>query len=658
MVSVVERMQWTCPQDLFQFVSSQWRVTILCFKMKHSTALKFSFVAYPVITRYENFFTIPRADASPVRGSRYMRMLAVKQMNILRQSWIRSRNYGFQKADHPEGNILTGRALKQKVAERKSLIHHTLFAFDGLSSALRQWNAHAFLVDVDGTIIESVGHRDFERRAAQVQLQNGANWSEQQRGTNAIGTALIEKKPVSVFGRQHYLAVNGFLSCVAAPLFSPEGEFMGVIDISAPRDMLPGMALQLVMMTVEAVQNRILFEDARRKNLLMVQELEHAGRVHGVALISLDADRRVVRANGQAQRLLGRHCLGQPLSRPDLFRLESVYDNTAKQWSFVGSNSKNDRGRALSEGLFEFKDIYGSCRSIERAVALGRRAAAVDLPVLLHGESGTGKELLAQSIHSYGSRGPFVAVNCSAIPESLIESELFGYVPHAFTGASKQGSRGKFVAAHQGTLFLDEIGDMPLRAQAALLRVLQEKCVYPVGAVKPIPVDVRIIAATHRNLPAEIEAGRFRSDLYYRLKVISIELPPLRERSDLEVIARMMLIRMEYPETDLSAEVLRALHAYSWPGNLRELHNVLSQAAFLAEGGPICTEHLCIECREESAEALSLHQSDARAIIRAIQLADGNIKKAAQILGIGRTTLYRKMKLYNLQGESADGAVS
>ncbi len=567
---------------------------------------------------------------------------------MLRQSWIRSRNHGFQKADRPEGTILTGRGLKEKASEKRSLLRHTMVAFEGLSGALRQRQARAFFVDVDGTILESVGHREFEQKAYRVHLQKGANWSESQKGTNAIGTALIEERAVAVFGRQHYLAVNGFLSCVAAPIYSPQGELIGLIDISAPREHMPAMALQLVSITAEAVQNRILFEEARKQNLLMLRELEHTGRVHGLALISLDEDRRVIRANAEALRILGPGCMGKPLSRPELFRMEPVYDNTARKWAFVGSSTKDSRNRP-QHGLFGFQDLYGNCPLFERSVQLARRASAVDLPVLIQGETGTGKELLAQSIHSYGDRGSFVAVNCSCIPESLVESELFGYVPHAFTGASRNGSPGKILSAHRGTLFLDEIGDMPLRAQAALLRVLEEKSVTPVGSAKPIPVDVRIIAATHRDLQKEVEAGRFRADLLFRLKVITIELPPLRNRSDIAFVARMMLVKMDYPEPDLNADVLQALYAYHWPGNLRELHNVLARATFLAEGRHLRPEHLCIDIPDE--HDLSLHESDATRIKKAIQLTSGNIKQAAKVLGIGRTTLYRKMKQYGIGSE-------
>jgi transcriptional regulator with PAS, ATPase and Fis domain len=287
---------------------------------------------------------------------------------------------------------------------------------------------------------------------------------------------------------------------------------------------------------------------------------------------------------------------------------------------------------------------------------LAQKAAQVDFPVMILGESGTGKELFAQMIHQTGPRAqePFVAVNCSSISENLIESELFGYEGGAFTGAQREGRIGKFEAARKGTIFLDEIGDMSLRAQAALLRVLQEKVVTPVGSNQSRPVHARVVAATHRNLPEEVKAGRFRADLYYRLKGVLVELPPLRKRSDILELAENQIkqIAPDRPIT-LTKEAKAMLTSYFWPGNVRELQGVLIQATFLTDDDEIDCEHIQLEGLEEGPPSpetgmMSLRETECQAIKKALYASGGNVSQAAKLLQIGRNTLYRKMADYRI----------
>ncbi|KAB2933343.1 MAG: AAA family ATPase [Leptonema illini] len=309
-----------------------------------------------------------------------------------------------------------------------------------------------------------------------------------------------------------------------------------------------------------------------------------------------------------------------------------------------------------------FRQLVGSCPLFTGVRDLAYRASKNDHSILLQGESGTGKELFAQAIHSTSNRAsrPFVAINCSAIPDTLIESELFGYVAGSFTGASRTGSKGKFQTASGGTLFLDEIGDMEPRAQAAILRALQEKRITPVGATQSIPVNVRIIAATHRDLLKEIERGRFRSDLYYRLKVIALDLPPLRERSDLCELAEFFLAEQDYRYPELSGAVCAALRRHSWPGNLRELKNVMLQAGFLADGNPIEESHLRLDEWTggddiQSGSAIpTMNHLHASVIRQALIHTNWNVKRTSELLGIGRNTLYRKMHTYGIERRAND----
>jgi transcriptional regulator of acetoin/glycerol metabolism len=292
--------------------------------------------------------------------------------------------------------------------------------------------------------------------------------------------------------------------------------------------------------------------------------------------------------------------------------------------------------------------------TIERA----RKLAPSAIPLLVQGESGAGKEVLARAMHACGPRRaqPFVAVNCAALPETLIEAELFGYERGAFTGAAREGATGRIREAHGGTLFLDEIGDMPLAMQTRLLRVLQDRQVTPLGGGKPVAVDFWLICATHRDLRAQIEAGRFREDLFYRLNGFTLKVPPLRARSDLEARLAQQL-RQALPGRELQVEetLLAALRAYAWPGNLRQLASVLRTACCLldAHEGVIGWQHLCDDFAEQlralpqpaqaPAPPEDLRSISRGAIRKALGEAGGNVSEAARRLGISRNTLYRRL---------------
>lgn len=333
---------------------------------------------------------------------------------------------------------------------------------------------------------------------------------------------------------------------------------------------------------------------------------------------------------------------------------------------------------------YSFEDLMGSSPIFLEAKTLAQRVSGSNSSVLLIGESGTGKELFAHAIHHNSTRAsaPFVAINCSSIPEHLLESELFGYEEGAFTGAKKGGKKGQFELASKGTLFLDEIGDMPLSMQSKLLRVLQEKEVVRVGGYKSISVDVRIIAATHRDLEKMVEKGEFRQDLYYRLNVIKIDIPPLRERKeDIPPIARRLLKKLEarfYRNSiELSAEVKERLMQHSWPGNIRELENVLERSINVLDGKTIKVSDLPLYLRDfepkdgsaihSSSEGISpnlvsaselsfiqplketLAQVEKQAIEHALAVTKGNKLEAARLLEISKTSFYDKYKLYNIK---------
>jgi transcriptional regulator with PAS, ATPase and Fis domain len=304
-----------------------------------------------------------------------------------------------------------------------------------------------------------------------------------------------------------------------------------------------------------------------------------------------------------------------------------------------------------------FSDLIGSDAGFMETVELARKASEGNSNILLLGESGSGKDIFAQSIHNASNRknGPFVALNCAAIPRELIASELFGYVEGAFTGARRGGKPGKFELAGGGTIFLDEIGEMPLELQTTLLRVLESKTITPVGGTAVIPVDVRVVAATNRKLASAVLLGHFRQDLFYRLNVFSIPMAPLRNRkSDIPLLADHFLntisAKLNKNIKRISPEVIAIFSKYSWPGNIRELQNVMERAINICDGAVIFPEHLSRELfgidKSEGLKSRAQYETDL--IRRLLAQHNNNLSRVAGAMGIARTTLYRKMGKYNL----------
>ncbi|WP_235561103.1 sigma-54-dependent Fis family transcriptional regulator [Bacillus sp. FJAT-28004] len=567
-------------------------------------------------------------------------------------SWKRCQGFGLKPTDPVDDDILTGSRIHALLSENEQTINHVEQVFEQMNVGIKQSGQMALFINSEGTIIHTAGDADFSHRASAVQLQVGANWAERRKGTNAIGIALAEKKPVRVHAEEHYFSSNHFLTCASAPVFNAIGELIGVINISGKQEHYHAYTFTLACMAAFSLQNKILLEESKQEHLITLRELEHTAQNHTLPLLSLGQDNRILRANYAAIRIVGSDAIGKEFSKVDGFAIETIHNNHQRIWQSVSIHKQ----AANKPHLYTFKDIIGTCPTIIQKKELAKKAALTEFPVLLLGESGVGKELFAQSIHTASPRSaePFIALNCSAIPDSLIESELFGYARGAFTGANKDGNAGKFEAAHNGTIFLDEIGDMPLRAQAALLRVLQEGTITPVGSAKSKSIDVRIIAATNKDLAAEIKVGRFRADLYYRLKGINIILPALRERSDILVLAEHLLLKLTGQPPALTEKAQAMLPCYSWPGNIRELNGILMQAAFLADGKAIDAEHLSLEQSVERAQEnngetqLTLKETEIIAIKKALKAAEWNLSKAASQLKIGRTTLYRKIEEYDI----------
>lgn len=401
------------------------------------------------------------------------------------------------------------------------------------------------------------------------------------------------------------------------------------------------------------------------------KEIEHLQPINESVMI---ANRYPIFIDGELVGAVGTVMFPDP---DNVRHFQNKMNNLMEELNFYKKKAVNEL-----TSKYSFDDLIGNSHSFQAAKTLGKKVAGSDSSVLLTGESGTGKELFAHAIHqsSVRSNYPFVAINCASIPEVLFESELFGYEDGAFTGAKKGGKEGLFKVANRGTVFLDEIGDMPLSMQSKLLRALQEKEVQPVGGPKTLPIDLRIIAATNRDLMKMVEEGTFRQDLFYRLNVINIEIPALRKRKeDIEAISNNLLQKLErkfYRKgTSFSPEVVEKLKEHQWPGNVRELENVLERAINVLDGTTIQLEHLPLYIRDQELKSNELKESpdnetppknlsqtpvqplketiaqaEKKAIAHALEVVGGDKLAAAKLLGIGKTSFYNKCKVYGLSG--------
>lgn len=562
------------------------------------------------------------------------------------------------------------------------------------------------LADREGYVLKTIGGLKELKQAEKVKFGPGADWSEESVGTNAIGTALALGHPVQITGPEHFCETHHLWTCSAAPIRSQNGELIGFLDISGPRERATAHQLGLIVAASRAIEDRLCLDESYGKLCDINQYLEAILNSVSEGIIAVNGQGMITGVNkvaAGALRLNPKDVIGKDIlaSIQHDGRLHNFFNTKAagftkeevviklpngKGTSIATANpifsekgdARSNAGFVLTfspakkSGIpakgsavrFTFNDIMGKSAAIRQSIEKAKRVACGPSTILILGESGTGKELFAQAIHAHSDyrAGPFVSFNCGAVPRELIQSELFGYVDGAFTGARRGGCAGKFETANGGTLFLDEVGEMPLEMQVSLLRVLTEEAVVRVGGTKTIPFDVRIIAATNKSLFEEASRGRFREDLYYRLNVISIAVPPLRAReNDVGVLARCWVEKLchklnQDPKT-LSPEALNRLEIHKWPGNVRELINVIEHAVNMAPGRDILVEHLPANLRQDAAksrhgeavEIKTLKELEKDAIKKAMVYFNGNITKASKSLGIGRNTLYDKMNKYGIR---------
>jgi PAS domain S-box-containing protein len=626
--------------------------------------------------------------------------------NIIERSHRRSEEYGVEKDRIISKKIIKGLEIQENIKKNRFLIKAAIEDMNTLYSFLKNTGFVLILTDKDGCILRLIGDEEIINEGKNMDMIVGAYMNEESIGSNAMGTAIKENTPVQITAKEHFITAYHKWTCSAAPIHNEKGKIIGTLNLTGESENVHPHSLGLVVAAVKSIENKLRINSTEIK---MIEAYEYINAVidsvkDGIYVVGRDG--RIKTINKAALALFG--------VRED-FILNKRVDDILPNWQNImktleKGNIYDDEEATLkghikgkfhlsvtpiSDGekmigivvtikelenilnlvkrysgysaRYTFEDIVGESKEIKEVIEFAKAISKSPSTVLINGESGTGKELMAQSIHNESSRvhNSFIAVNCGAIPNNLIESELFGYAEGAFTGAKKSGCPGKFELANKGTLFLDEIGEMPLHMQVKLLRVLQENVVTRIGSSEVIEVDVRIIAATNKNLKEEVKKGSFREDLYYRLNVIPIIVPSLRERKeDIPILLRYFLrnkaIKLNKHIPKVDEELKSSMLQYDWPGNIRELENFIENVVNF-EGKT--SYNLVSKNKEEKTKVegvssekaddepidfISLEELEIQYIKKCLVEYKGNISKVSKKLKISRNTLYTKIKKYNI----------
>jgi transcriptional regulator of acetoin/glycerol metabolism len=649
--------------------------------------------------------TVTQHAANVLKFVRDSSSLAERRAGVtnaaIAESWRRCvLDYSLDPGRHYDPSILDAHILRERQTEHEDLLRIASAEIDWLYEYIAESGCALILTDASGLVLYAQMDPTLQATFHAAGLRVGADWSERREGTNGIGTCIAADLPVIVHRDEHFRACHIRLSCAGSPIRDPAGSLIAVLDASTlnARGGRTTCAHTLALMNLSArlIEKALFlrrFEDgpifrfharpefvnlqhdgalalAGDTTVLAIDEI--AARLLGVANRNELIGRRIdeifdVRADELIDPVRGSRPLLWPVRDVRLGRkfFASVVLGTARaQHPVVRTGAADDSRQVMQFGPstahkspLALEELAGNDPQMLRNVRSAIRVATSRVPVLIQGPTGAGKEIFARALHLASGRAAhrFVALNCAAIPESLIESELFGYAAGAFTGARKEGMKGKILQSSGGTLFLDEIGDMPLSLQTRLLRVLEEQEVVPLGAESLVKVDLRVVCASHQNLREMLARGEFREDLYYRLNGITLNLPSLAQRTDKERLIREFL----GSETDdgrpaaIEMDAFRCLLAYGWPGNIRELRNVIRMALAISDGGVIRLRDLPAEVREGAAcvpgagstvTAKSYDGSIRADVERAIRDSGGNMTHAAELLGTSRNTLYRRCR--------------
>jgi sigma-54 dependent transcriptional regulator, acetoin dehydrogenase operon transcriptional activator AcoR len=607
-------------------------------------------------------------------------------MSSVRERWERVARSGLR-ADSPAYPIGTSNAELATRRDRLEDVFRDEHAIlDPLAAQLAARALVAIVADAEGVILSTHGDGELVDPSARVRLCEGAQWSETARGTNAIGTAIIERRPVAVIGGAHYEERNQALFCYATPIHDSFGDLVAVLDVSGPihaNDPAIGVAVQAAGSALEQALRAVAYARVGAGALATIERLVQRC---GEPAFVVEANGVVSTMNTAARTALPQvdgpvscaRLFGVPYAELEVLALRGGRDMSFETASgtyrvaldpIISSEPSRASGRTLAIVVYlelvrraappppprpqhpAFAPILSADDAMEQQKRQAARFAATELPVLLLAETGTGKELFARAIHAASARaaGPFVPLNCGSLAPTLLEAELFGYAPGAFTGASRAGSDGRLGAAHGGTLFLDEVAEMPDALQAALLRVLDDGVYHRVGESRPCRADFRLVCATCRDLPELVERGAFRRDLFFRIHGACITIPALRDRSDRAWLARALLHSLGSRAT-LGADAQAWIREHDWPGNVRELKSALVHALALADdAAEITRAHFPTALLKRSTppssqETRTREQVVHAALEEAVRASHGNLSEAARRLGIARSTLYRGLK--------------
>lgn len=616
------------------------------------------------------------------------------------ESWKRSQSFGIQ-PEQKEARFL--HEVDEVIEWRKQseLFLTAIPILEHIFDQIKETKHILTLTDTNGKIIYLQGERTILEKAESMRFVLGADWSEQSAGTNAIGTSLYLKKPIQIFSYEHFAQAAHDWVCSAAPIIDPHfGQLLGIVDLTAPHEYAQPHTLGIAKMIAMQIQKEYSRISNNLRNLLYDEYMKARKCWPHEPIVLFDSTFRVITQSPGAQAWI--HAVQQRLPHRLIYEVirESLVNCTDSEYTFeildtgyeatatalIRGNERigflvvlHQRSRSRCSHTHSsihttannpWGKIIGTSPAIQTIIQRAKIVAATNVPILITGESGTGKELFAKTIHEASPRRhqPFIAVNIAALPRELIASELFGHEPGAFTGAHPKGKKGKFEEAQGGTLFLDEIGDMPLELQVYLLRVLQEKKIMRLGSSKAQPVDVRIIAATNHDLAQRIAQGAFRLDLFYRLNVVELKLPPLRDRvGDIVTIAEYFLsmFAKKYGKTieSFDPDVIHLFEQYQWPGNIRELQNVVEHSIIFSSKKSITLNDLPnylrgqinVEHSSEKKESISdplvfdpLDLEEKRLIEYWLKKLNGNVSEVARRLNRSRSTIYRKIKKYGL----------
>ena len=591
---------------------------------------------------------------------------------LIQESWSRCRDYGLTHQSVPRFDPPAVGELSALLESRQALVqttHQEVLPYYG--TILANSNCLIMLADDQGRLLQSWGDQRFIEPRQAAGFVAGASWLERYTGTNAIGTALSCGQAVHIQHDEHFLKANRFMTGSASPIFDEQRRMIVVLDVSSDSYLPPAHTLGMVKMMSQSVENRLILKlFADQYHLLSFNTSLDNLDSPWAGLVVFDEQGHVVSANRRADNLLGQpltygaieqlfdvplqQLLNQPDGQPFSLRTSShfrFHARVRRPARPAPIQPRDFRPQATQSTPQEpqLHTLSAGDARMDKAVRQAERLLEKDIPILVQGETGAGKEVFVKALHQASSRAsqPFIAVNCAAIPAELVESELFGYEKGAFTGASQKGHIGLIRKAHKGTLFLDEIGDMPLRVQARLRRVLQERCVQPLGSSELHPVDVRLVSATNRPLRQDVDSGQFRADLYYRISGLNLELPPLRERSDKQALFQKLWEQHREPgqHAGISREVLELFQHHPWPGNLLQLSSVLRVALAMADDQPIRAEHLPDDFFLDLPTDTTLQaHPEPDDLASQYQACGGNISYLARNLGLSRNTLYKRLR--------------